>query len=340
MKKIFIIGSNSQFGMERSYKSALEQLNFDVEIIDFNNLCNSFIPIKFLKRAGLYINILPSITRGNHFVSKKIFTERPYAVIVFTNVRIYPGTIEYFKLFCDNVCFYWPDSIVNMTNSIFSNLKHYHNIYTHSKKNEEILLNNGLSAKWLPFAGDTLVSKNFIVNRKKQPTYDFSFVGAYRPERYEAINELMKNFENSKFLIVGLGWNKLSFHNKKNIKIIDEMVDLNEFLNHTAKSKIALNTIDHLNFPSSNLRFFEIALSSVPQISTFIPEFEDIFIDKEHVFYYKSLAELTEVARFILDNYDSALMSADKFRRAIDLDNNYISRANFLIDDFCEDSNK
>lgn len=334
MKKIFILGSNSQFGMERSYKSALEKLNFEVEIIDFNSLCNSYIPVKFLKRVGLYIDIMPSITRGNHFVSKKIFVERPHAIIVFTNVRVNPGAIEYFKTFCNNVSFYWPDSIVNMSSSVFSNLKHYHNIYNHSKKNVEIFASYNITSKWLPFAGDTIVSKNYKVNQVRQTEYDFSFVGAYRPERYEAVNELMKNFTNSKFLLVGLGWEKLSFHNKKNLEIVNKMVDLNEFLSYTAKSKIALNAIDHMNYPSSNLRFFEIALSSVPQVSTLIPEFEDKFIDKEHVYYYKNLADLVAVSTYILDNYDEALISADRFRKAIDLDNNYIARANFLINDF------
>ncbi|KIC03410.1 hypothetical protein OA88_03295 [Flavobacterium sp. JRM] len=334
MKKIFIIGSDSQFGMERSYKLALEKLDFEVEIIDFNNLCSSYIPIKFLKRLGLYIDIMPSITRGNHFVSKKIFTERPYAIIVFTNVRIYPGAIEYFKIFCNNVSFYWPDSIVNMSSSVFSNLKHYHNVYAHSQKNVEIFASHGITSKWLPFAGDNLASKGYDLSEKCQTNYDFSFVGAYRPERYEAINELIKNFESSKFLIVGLGWEKLSFHNKKNLEIVNKMVDLTSFLNFTAKSKIALNAIDYLNYPSSNLRFFEIALSSVPQISTHIPEFENKFIDKEHVYYYRNLTELVEAARLILDNYDEALISADRFRKEIDLDNNYTVRANFLINDF------
>lgn len=334
MKKIIIIGSNSQFGMERSYKSALEKFDFDVEIIDFNTLCNSYIPIKFIKKIGLYFDIMPSITRANHFVSKKVFTERPHAIIVFTNVRIYPGAIEYFKIFCNNVSFYWPDSIVNMSNSVFSNLKHYHNIYTHSQKNVEIFAENDLISKWLPFAGDTLLSQNYDANHKHQPDFDFSFVGAYRPERFEAINELMKHFENSKFLVVGLGWGKLTFHNKKNIEIINKMVDLNTFLSYTAKSKISLNAIDHMNYPSSNLRFFEIALSSVPQISTHIPEFEDKFIDKEHVYYYRDLNELVEVAGFILDNYDEALISAKKLRKIIDLDNNYLTRSEFFINDF------
>ncbi|OIV43206.1 glycosyltransferase [Flavobacterium johnsoniae] len=339
MKKIIIIGSDSKFGMERSYKSALEKCNFEVEIVDFKNLCNSFIPIKILKRVGLYIDILPSTIRGNHAISKKIFTERPHAIIVFTSVLIYPGTIEYFKIFCNNVSFYWPDSIVNMSNGVFSNLKYYHNIYTHSEKNVEIFASHGVGAKWLPFAGDTLLTQNYVANSHKETEYDFSFVGAYRPERYEAVNELMKNFTNSKFLIVGLGWEKLPFHNKKNLEIVSKMVELNEFLNYTAKSKIALNAIDHLNYPSSNLRFFEIALSSIPQISTVVPEFKNKFVDKEHVYYYRSLQELVEIANFILKNYDEALSSANKFREAIDLDDNYISRAKFLVNDFVDDAN-
>lgn len=334
MKKIIIIGSDSKFGMERSYKSALEKFNFDVEIVDFKVLCNSFIPLKFLKRVGLYIDILPSTIRGNHSVSKKVFAEKPHAIMVFTSVLIYPGTIEYFKIFCDNVFYYWPDSIVNMSSAVFSNLKHYHNVYTHSEKNVDIFSKHGINSKWLPFAGDTLLSQNYIANSEKNKEYDFSFVGAYRPERYEAINELMKNFKNSKFLIVGLGWEKLPFYNKKNIEIVSKMVDLNEFLDYTAKSRIALNAIDHLNYPSSNLRFFEIALSSIPQISTFVPEFKNKFIHKQHIYYYRNLSELTEMAGFILKNYDEALLTADRFRKAIDAENNYISRANFLIDDF------
>jgi spore maturation protein CgeB len=335
MRKIIIIGSNSQFGMERSYKLALENLNYDVEILDFNNIANSYIPVKFLKKIGLYLDVIPAITRANHFISKKIFTERPYAIIVFTHVRLYPGAIEYFKDFCNNVYFYWPDSIVNMSSSVFSNLKHYHQVYTHSKRNVEIFAQHEIKSQWLPFAGDTILSKDFSPEKFHQNAeYDFSFIGAYRPERFEAINTLLRKFQNKKFLIVGLGWEKLAFYNKKNVEIIKKMVNLNEFLIYTAKSKIALNAIDHLNYPSSNLRFFEIALSSIPQISTYIPEFENHFPDKENVFYYRNLQELEDVASYILGNYDQALKSAIALRNAIDLENNYISRANFLINDF------
>lgn len=334
MKKIFIIGSNSQFGMERSYKSALEKIDFEVEIIDFNSLCNSYIPITFLKRLGLYIDIIPSLTRANHFISKKVFAERPYAIIVFTHIRINPGTIEYFKIFCKNVFFYWPDSIVNVSNAVFSNLKYYNNVYNHSEKNVEIFSNHGIASKWLPFAGDTLLTENYDAHQKRETDFDFSFVGAYRPERFEAINELAKHFTSSKFLIVGLGWKKMSFYNKKNIVIENKMVDLNSFLDYTAKAKIALNAIDHMNYPSSNLRFFEIGLSGVPQLSTYIPEFENKFINKKHVFYYKNLNELIEVAKSILDNYDEALKSAKRFRNEIDLEENYIARAKSLAADF------
>lgn len=334
MKKIIIIGSDSKFGMERSYKLSLEKLGYSVEIVDFNNLCNSFIPIKFLKRIGLYLNIIPAITRANHFVSKKIFLEKPHAIIVFTHIRIYPGTIEYFKIFCNNVSLYWPDTIANMSSSVFSNLKHYHTVYSHSKKNAEIIEKYNNNSKWLPFAGDTLISYNYNGVSKRETSFDFSFVGAFRPERFEAINELMKHFEKSKFLVVGLGWDKAVFFNKKNVEIVKKMVDLNSFLDYTAKSKIALNAIDHTNYPSSNLRFFEIGLSSVPQISTFIPEFESLFINKKHVYYYSNLMELIEIATYILENYDEALVSAKEFRNLIDLENNYVSRSEFLVNDF------
>ncbi|MBD8082321.1 glycosyltransferase family protein [Chryseobacterium caseinilyticum] len=334
MKKIYILGSASKFGMERSYKSALEKLGFEVEIIDFSNMVNAFIPVKFLQRLGLYIDISPAIVKTNHSVAKKAFLEKPYAIIVFTHVKLYPGTIEYFKTFCKNVSFYWPDSIVNMSNNIFSNLKHYTKVYAHSKENVDIFAKNGVKAQWLPFAGDTLLSESFDAYSKKSAEYDFSFIGAYRPERYDAINELLKNFPQSKFLLVGLGWKKLSFHNRNNLTILDKMVDINEFLDYTSKSKIALNAIDHLNYPSSNLRFFEIALSGIPQIATFVPEFEEQFQEAKHVYYFKNLNELVEKAKAILSNYDEALKCGLEFRKSVDSDHNYISRAQSLVNDF------
>lgn len=333
MSKIFIIGSDSIFGMERSYKLAFETLNFDVEIIDFNNICNSFIPFKFIQRFGYQVDVVPSITKANHLISKKIFSEKPIAILVFTNVKIYPGTIEYFKLFCKNVIFYWPDSIVNISDKIFSNLKHYNFVYTHSLKNVEIFSNNDIISKWLPFAGDTILSKCFN-NKYITKKYDFSFVGTYRPERYEAINKLIEHFKDKKFLIVGPGWNKTMFQDLNKIKIINQMVDLNSFLDYTSQSKISLNIIDFLNFPSSNLRFFEIALSSVPQISSFIPEFENIYIHNEHVFYYKNPDELIKCANNIFENYEQALLVASNFRKLIELSDNYMIRCNTIISNF------
>jgi hypothetical protein len=331
MNKIIIIGSDSIYGMERSYKLAFESLDFDVEIIDFNNLCNSFIPLKFIQRIGYQVDVLPSITKANHYVAKKIYSEKPYAIMVFTNVKIYSGTIEYFKMFCDNVIFYWPDSIVNLSNKIFSNLKHYNFVYTHSLKNVEIFTKNDIVSKWLPFAGDTILSMSFNKNKFITKKYDFSFVGSYRPERFDAINNLIENFSDKKFLIVGPGWNKTMFQDLNKIEIVNQMVDLNSFLDYTIQSKISLNIIDFLNYPSSNLRFFEIALSSVPQISSFIPEFEKIYIHNEHVFYYKNYKELIEVANNIFNNYEQALLVAINFRRLIESSDNYIFRCNSIL---------
>ncbi len=334
MKKIFILGSSSQFGMERSYQKALEHIGFEVEIIDFNNLINSYFPIKFFKRSGSYFDYSPAIIKANHFISKKLFAECPYAVIVFTHIKIFPGTIEYFKIFCKNVVYYWPDSIVNMTNNIYSNLKHYTHIYTHSDENVKIFQSTGVKSSWLPFAGETLLTNSFNPNKKVKKEFDFSFIGAFRPERFQAINELLKNFPECKILLVGLGWKNAAFFNKNNVNILNRMVNLNEFLNLTATSKIALNAIDHLNYPSSNLRFFEIALSNVPQISTHVPEFDQKFEDEKHVFYYKDMEELIMKAKYIFSNYDEAVTAATAFRQSIDLEHNYIARAERLRNNF------
>ena len=332
MRKIYIIGSASKFGMERSYKYALEKLGFEVEIIDFANLINSYYPFIILQKFNS--DYTPAIVKANHFVAKKFFKEPPFAIMVFTNVKLYPGTIEYFKRICKNVIFYWPDSIVNMSNNVFSNLKHYTKVYAHSKENVDIFKRNDIESTWLPFAGDTISSADFDAYSEKKTEYDFSFVGAFRPERYEAINGLLKEFPESRFFLAGTGWKKLSFHNKKNLTLVEQMVDLNTFLNYTANSKIALNAIDHLNYPSSNLRFFEIALSGVPQLSTFIPEFENQFADKKDVYYFKTLNEMIEKAHWIVNNYEEALKGAKEFRRTIDTSNKYINRAKLLAEDF------
>lgn len=334
MKKIFIVGSESEFGMERSYKIALEKLQYEVEIIDFSAMVISYFPLKFLKKIGIYFEFHPAVVKANHFISKKVFKEKPFAIIVFTHVKIFPGSLEYFRSICKNVCFYWPDSIVNMTSTIFSNLKHYDNVYAHSNENVRIFERNGIPSKWLPFAGDTEFTKNYNAFESKNKEYDFSFIGAFRPERFEAINALLKNFVNSKFLLIGLGWEKQNFINQKNLVILNKMVTINEFLEQTAKSRISLNAIDHLNYPSSNLRFFEIGLSGVPQISTVVPEFEDIFKNRQNVFYYNNLEELVDQANWILSNYTKALSCAAEFRKLLDSNNNYISRAQLLVSEF------
>lgn len=248
-------------------------------------------------------------------------------------MKIYPGTLEYFKSICKNVIFYWPDSIVNMNNNIFNNLRHYHIIYTHSLENVRIFQKNGLKSEWLPFAGDVLSTINYDAFQTHHPEYDFSFIGSYRPERYEAVNILLENFSQSKFLIVGNGWEKLKFNNK-NLIIVDKMVNLNDFLHLTSKSKISLNAIDYLNYPSSNLRFFEIGLSGIPQLSSFVPEFEDKFKDFEDVFYFKDQSELVEKAQWVFDNYDNALTSAKSFRKKIDRSDNYLLRVQYIAENF------
>lgn len=331
MSKILIVGSDHPLGMEKSYKAAFEQLGYECEIFDLNRKCNSFIPFKFIERLGNHIQIETSICRANQFLSKKCFNEKPLAILVFTHAKIQPGSIEYLKLFSKNVFFYWPDTIVNLTSNIFSNLIHYNKIYLHSKENVKILEKLNLKSEWLPFAGDTMQVKREQLRIPEK--YDFSFIGSYRPERLHAIDILVKKFNSRKFIVAGPGWKK-SKNDWENVSILDEMISMDKFIDLTRQSKIALNIIDHLNSPSSNLRFFEIGLSERPQISTFVSEFENMFVHGKHVFYFKTDEELLMNAEYILNNYESSSQCGYRLRDIIDKSNSYLCRAHEIVSAF------
>ncbi len=60
------------------------------------------------------------------------------------------------------------------------------------------------------------------------------------------------------------------------------------------RTRVNINVIDDTNFPSANMRFFEIPTAGGVQVCTSCPDMEGEFLDGRHLMYYNSLEQLAD----------------------------------------------
>ncbi len=68
------------------------------------------------------------------------------------------------------------------------------------------------------------------------------------------------------------------------------------------RTRVNINVIDDTNFPSANMRFFEIPTAGGVQVSSPCPDMEEEFLDGRHLMYYNSMEQLAEKVELLLND--------------------------------------
>jgi spore maturation protein CgeB len=105
-----------------------------------------------------------------------------------------------------------------------------------------------------------------------------------------------------------------------------------EFAKAVASSKINLNIIDPTNYPAANMRFFEIPCAGGMQVCSPCPEMEQEFKNGETIFYYRSVSELSDQIRSLLDNSELRERVKHAAHRKVMEKHTYLHRVKQILD--------
>ena len=92
-----------------------------------------------------------------------------------------------------------------------------------------------------------------------------------------------------------------------------------------------MNIIDDTNFPSANMRFFEIPTAGGLQITSACPEMEQVFKHREHLLYFKDTRDLSVQIEWALQNPDALKTMRQRAQQLIHQQHNYDQRLQTIV---------
>lgn len=315
IRKVLIVGATSIFSLETSYAAAAKELGYSVFRFDPAREILKYTKLGKIGRFlfGLF-NVEVWSRKMNRELVLKFKEETPDVVILVGGSKIMYGALTTMKAIypkCKWV-WIWPDTPLNLNDNILSYSRLLDVSASYSKATIKSLQLLGFNnVNWLPLAGDPFLHSSEL-NVRNIFKCDISFVGMWRPERERVMKDICKHFSHLKIEIYGLEWQS-NCRDKEIMKrwkgsgfFAKEMAD------HFNTCRINVNIIDDTNYPAANMRFFEIPTAGGLQLSSSCPEFEDEFLDKEHILYFKNSNELREKITWILERQETA----DKIRKS------------------------
>jgi spore maturation protein CgeB len=156
-------------------------------------------------------------------------------------------------------------------------------------------------ACWVPFGAD--FEAHNIDSDSAELAYDLSFVGSWRPEREKVLQLIHENFPKLKIKVDGPYWSRCKYRPIRKIAGLKPLYG-KAFSEVVQSSLLSLNVTDTTNYPSANMRFFEILASGGTELVSGSDEMKTAFHDNRHVLYFANDAELLEKIDFALKNRD------------------------------------
>jgi spore maturation protein CgeB len=301
--RILIAGETGNHCLEMSYYKAFQDAGHEVKLYDTKKAVMKYARLGALGyRLHQFLPVDVWIRKANKEFTEEVKLFKPDILIAFTGAEILPGSFAYIKSILPvRIAWYWADPLPNLSRYLHQGLPLADLVASYSSSSLQPFTAMGARAVcWLPFAGDTEAHYMKAAACEKY-TYDISFIGSWRPEREAALKTIFENFPGLRFKISGPYWNRCSF------KPIRKLAGIQSYFGQSfsavvQQSFLNLNVIDNSNFPSVNMRFFEIITAGGLALSSTGPEMETTFIDKAHLLYFNSQEQLVETVRYAFDN--------------------------------------
>lgn len=302
-KRVLIAGETGNHCLEMSYQKAFQEAGCEVLLYDTKNAVKKYARLgKLGYKVHQFFPVEAWLKKANKDFTGVVTSFKPDIVVAFTGAEILPGSFAYIKtLLPVKIAWYWADPLPNLSRYIFQGLSLADMVASYSKSSLEVFGQMGArSACWLPFAADAGAHFSKAAPRPHY-LYDISFIGSWRPEREASLRIIFEHFPGLRFKISGPYWNRCSFPPLRRIAGTKPVYG-KDFSAIVQQSLLNLNVIDNTNFPSVNMRFFEIIAAGGLELCSAAPEMEDLFVHKKHLLYYNDKDSLIAAVQYALDH--------------------------------------
>lgn len=300
---VVISQSSSQYSLTSSYVRALKQLGYDVTHLTLSHYLSKRIKLGWIgKKIYQFIKVRTWERQANRDLAVKLKELSPDILIITGKSQVLPGTIAFLKSFLPvRVICIWMDTLCNLDNETVSLAPLTDLLATYSSSSISVFEKLGFTnTKWIALGGDHEI--HLIEDTPQKHKYDVSFIGGWRPEREKVILTIIRNFPELNIRIFGYYWDRAKEAQILKPYIENKTVTGEEYAALINGSRINLNVIDDTNYPSANMRFFEIPMANGLQLCSACPEQEEIFKDGRDIFYFKNEEQLIAKIRTILDS--------------------------------------
>ncbi|MEZ0539258.1 CgeB family protein [Fibrella arboris] len=297
---VLTVGTQNEFGLEASYRRGLETVGIQVRSFDIYAAERRHVRIG--KLGALMHRFMPVDSwrrKANRELAMTVVAERPDLVLVFCNSPILFSTLAFVRsLTSVPFVLIWPDPLLLMEPHVQQAAPFYDGVATYSNATVPVFKQMGFrNVQWLPFGAD--LPMHHLPEPATQFSNDIGFIGAWRPEREQALAVVAREFRSRRIAIWGTSWNrceqpavrKLAYKRPLRGKAYAEAFN---------QTRINLNVIDEGCMPAANMRFFEIPIAHGLQVASSCPEFSADYVHQQQLLYYANQDELITTIEWAL----------------------------------------
>lgn len=302
-QRILIAGETGNHCLEMSYYQACQRAGYEVQLFDTQRAVHKYAKFgKFGHQLHRFFPVDAWLRKANKEFAEYVRAFKPDTIILFTGAETLPGTIAYIKsILPTRIVWYWADPLPNLSRYIHQSLPLVDLVASYSRSSLKVFEQMGAARTlWLPFAGDK-DAHYMPADPKKNYLYDVAFVGSWRPEREAALQTIHENFPQLKIKVSGPYWNRCQYAPLKKMADTSPLYG-KAFTEAMQSAKLNLNVMDTTNYPSVNMRFFEILTAGGTELCSVGPEMEDVFRPQQHLLYFSDAASLVSQVNFALNN--------------------------------------
>jgi len=334
MKRVLLIGTQTPSNLESSYERAFRRLDCEVATFDvFEAISRNS---RFGKLGQIFTSFVPVeawIQKANREVLLRAIEFQPDLIVVIGGHPIRVGSLSQMKIACPGVtlAFVWPDTMLNLTGTLVECLPLFDVVGTYSQSSVPLMQALGAPHTfWLPLGADEDLHGKPAEEKAAQRDceIDVAFIGGWRSDREATLSKLT----DFNVKIWGPEWDR---HCKGNSFIMKawegKPLRGQDYAEAIRSSKINLNVIDPTNYPSPNMRYFEIPVAGGLQLSSTCPELESEFQNGEQIVYYKDPDDLPELVGSLIADPERRFRIADAGHALVTEKHTYVHRANALL---------
>lgn len=331
--RILIVGTENEEALEGSYRRAFTHLGWHVQIWDPQQAITRSAKLgRIGSIACRYLVIEPWLRTANLELIELVSKSEPHILLVIGTSGLLAGTLGQIRARSPKTLLYciYPDSPHNLDSLRIAALPLFDQVFTSSPAWVSTFSRLGCSAvTYLPFAADTIFYRPESPGASV-PSAQVAFVGNWRQEREEILNELCA------FDLEVWGSNYWRTRTKSDSMVRKKWkgrrLPASELPAISSRASIMLNIIDGHTWPGPNMRCFELAGCGAFQLVTRTPTVSEIFSEGTNI----ECFETVEEARSKIDHYlrnDEGRMRIAQAGRQLILDRNhtYTSRAESII---------